>query len=159
MGRTNNQLSVVYASVPQAPRGGSLAAAAHGTIRYRRPGTHRWTRLTPQHPATRQTRRSTRPHGTVQLSNPEPHGQHPVGHGLGWRVQRQQRFKRAHHDPRRRHLGGAGAGGARAGAALAGHAKKHTSPKPVSGNLWAKGHGKFTTKGNYGAAAVLGTNG
>jgi hypothetical protein len=34
---------------------------------------------------------------------------------------------------------------------------KHTSRKHVVRKLWAEGHGKFATKGNYAVGAVLGT--
>jgi hypothetical protein len=36
-------------------------------------------------------------------------------------------------------------------------ASKRASPKHVVRKLWAEGHGKFATKGNYAAGAVLGT--
>ncbi len=158
IGRNDNQLSVVYASVPQAPPGGSLAAPAGGTILYRNPGKHGWRRMnhnTPL-PANSEIDASA---GHVQLSNPEAHGQHQSVTAWGGEFSARSN---SHGTTTIRVVGtwsgGAHAGGARAGAARALLASKHkTHGRTVHGNIWAKGHGKFTTKGNYGAAAVLGT--
>ena len=156
LGRTNNQLSVVYASVPQAPRGGSLAAPAHGTVLYRRPGTHHWTRLTRDTPLPANTQVDATA-GTVQLSNAEPHGQHQSVTTWGGEFSASSDSKGLTTIRIVGFWSSARAGGARAGAARVGLARAHKRTKTVHGNLWAKGHGRFTTKGNYGAAAVLGT--
>jgi PKD repeat protein len=156
VGRTNNQLSVVYASVPQAPRGGSLAAPARGTVLYRRPGTHRWTRLTRNTPLPANTQVDATG-GTVQLSNPEPHGQHQSVTTWGGEFSASSDSKGLTTIRVVGFWSGVAAGGARAAGARAGLASAHKRTKTVHGNLWAKGHGRFTTKGNYGAAAVLGT--
>ncbi|MDE3131105.1 MAG: PKD domain-containing protein [Acidobacteriota bacterium] len=152
VGSANNQLSVVYASVPRAPRGGSIAAPAHGQVRYRRPGSHHWTRLIHNTGLPANTLFDATG-GTVQLSNPEPQHQHQSVTAWGGE------FTTSSNPQGNTSIkvtgtwtGGAQGAGARASAA-AGHKRGRT----VHGNLWAKGHGKFTTKGNYGAAAVLGT--
>ena len=156
VGRASNQLSVVYASVPQAPRGGSLAAPARGTVLYRRPGTHHWTRLTHNTPLPANTQVDAT-HGTVQLSDPEPHGQHQSVTTWGGEFSASSDSKGVTSIRVVGFWTGAHAGGARAAAAREGLATAHKRTKTVHGNLWAKGHGRFTTKGNYGAAAVLGT--
>lgn len=153
IGHTNNQMSVVYASVPKAPRGGSIAAPAQGKVSYRRPGSHHWTRLTHNTglPADTVIDASN---GTVQLSNPEPQDQHQSVTAWGGQFSTSSNSQgNTSIDVTGVWTGGANGNSARASAAAA-H-KKHN--KTVHGNLWAKGHGKFTTKGSYGAAAVLGT--
>ena len=148
VGRRNNQLSVVYRSLPKAPRGGNLAAAAHGMIRYRRPGQHGFANLQGNTPLPGGTLIDATG-GTVQLSNAEPHGQNQsfTAWGGDFRVANNSRGATTIR------ISGTWAP---AGAQVA-KASSHKKTKRRSGSLWANAHGNFTTKGNYGAAAVLGT--
>ena len=148
VGRSNNQLSVIYRNLATAPRGGNVAAAAHGTIQYRRPGQHGFANLRGNTPLPGGTLINAT-NGTVQLSNPEPHGQNQSFTAWGGNF----RVKNTSRGATTIRISGTWAP-AGAAAARAGH-KKHS--KHQSGSLWANAHGNFTTKGNYGAAAVLGT--
>ena len=140
MGRSNNQLSVIYRNLATAPRGGNLAAAAHGTIRYRRPGQHGFANLRGNTPLPGGTLIDAT-NGTVQLSNPEPHGQNQSF--TAWGGTSGSRTTRA--APPRSAYPAPGRSGGRQQVAKAGH-KKHS--KHPSGSLWANAHGNFTTKGN-----------
>ncbi len=148
VGRAKDGLSVLYRSVPKAPAGGSLAAAAHGMIRYQRPGQHGFAQLHGDTALPKGTLIDAG-NGTVQLSNSEPHGQNQSFTAWGGNFTVGTNSKGA----TTINVSGTWSG-SQASAASASNKNKH--PKG-GGSLWTKAHGNFTTKGNDGAAAVLGT--
>ncbi len=129
---------------------------ASGTIVYELPGTNTWVTLNGNTALPSGTLIDAT-NGAVQVTNPEAGGQTQSLTLTGGEFTVEPRLRRQHHDPRtgplqrhQRHRPGC----LRASAKTK---KKATNAKRVTGSLWAKGHGKFTTKGSYGAASVLGT--
>ena len=109
-------------------------------------------------PATRRyppTPRWMRPPAPCSCRTPSPMAR-PVGHAWGGEFS-STAIQGARPQSRRRVLARRGGGWRARGCSVGGPCEGYKRTKPVHGNLWAKGHGKFTTKGNYGAAAVLGT--
>jgi hypothetical protein len=153
IGAAQNQFSVVYKAIPQQQvGGGSNAIPANGNDQYRVPGSHRWVRLSSFSRLPNGTIIDASG-GTVQLTSSEPHGQTQSVTAWGGEF----KVHNKHNGATVLIVSGTWNGSNGSGSEN-GHQSAHKrKQKTVTGNLWTKGHGNETTKGNYGSAAVLGT--